>query len=112
MSEQSSDLAGPDLSAGVPVSSIPEGGILLGHSQGKPVVVAKHGDDIFAIGAQCTHYGGPLGEGLRVGDTVRCPWHHACYSLRTGEALTLPAYQPVETFPVRVDDGIVKLKVS
>jgi NADPH-dependent 2,4-dienoyl-CoA reductase/sulfur reductase-like enzyme/nitrite reductase/ring-hydroxylating ferredoxin subunit len=109
MSEQSSDLAGPDLSAGVPVSSIPEGGILLGHSQGKPVVVAKHGDEIFAIGAQCTHYGGPLGEGLMVGDTVRCPWHHACFSLRTGEALAAPALNPVSTWEIQRQGDTIKV---
>ena len=81
--------------------------MLLGHSQGKPVIVAKHGDEMFAIGAQCTHYGGPLGEGLRVGDTVRCPWHHACFSLRTGEALAAPALNPVSTWQIeRVGDTI------
>jgi NAD(P)H-nitrite reductase len=109
MSEQSAELAGPDLSAGVPVSSVPEDGILLGHAQGKPVILAKHGNDIFAIGAQCTHYGGPLGEGLRVGDTVRCPWHHACFSLRTGEALAAPALNPVSTWELERDGENVKV---
>jgi NADPH-dependent 2,4-dienoyl-CoA reductase/sulfur reductase-like enzyme/nitrite reductase/ring-hydroxylating ferredoxin subunit len=109
MSEQTSDLSGPDLSAGVPASSIPEGGMLLGHSQGKPVVVAKHGDEIFAIGSQCTHYGGPLGEGLRVGDTVRCPWHHACFSLRTGEALAAPALNPVSTWLVSREGDLIRV---
>lgn len=104
MSEQSSDLAGPDLSAGIELSNIPDGGMLLGHSDGKPVLLSRTGDEVFAIGAHCTHYGGPLGEGLRVGDTVHCPWHHACFSLRTGEALSAPALNPVAVWEV-VRDG-------
>ncbi|MEO5904932.1 MAG: FAD-dependent oxidoreductase, partial [Gemmatimonadaceae bacterium] len=100
MSEESSELAGPDLAAGVEISGIPDGGMLLGHSDGKPVLLSRSGEDVFAIGAQCSHYGGPLGEGLRVGDTVRCPWHHACFSLRTGEALSAPALNPVAVWEV------------
>jgi NADPH-dependent 2,4-dienoyl-CoA reductase/sulfur reductase-like enzyme/nitrite reductase/ring-hydroxylating ferredoxin subunit len=89
------ELKGPDLAAGVPMSSIPEGGMLVGHANGQAVLVARHGSELLAIGATCTHYSGPLGEGLIVGDTVRCPWHHACFSLRTGEALKAPALSPV-----------------
>jgi NADPH-dependent 2,4-dienoyl-CoA reductase/sulfur reductase-like enzyme/nitrite reductase/ring-hydroxylating ferredoxin subunit len=93
-------LQGPDLAAGVPASSIPDGGKLVGHAQGQAVLLSRRGDEIFAIGATCTHYSGPLGEGLIVGDTVRCPWHHACFSLRTGEALRAPALSPVSRFTV------------
>ncbi len=89
------ELKGPDLAAGVPLSSIPEGGMLAGHAQGQAVLLARRGNEIFALGATCTHYSGPLGEGLVVGETVRCPWHHACFSLRTGEALKAPALSPV-----------------
>ena len=65
----------------------------------------RRGADIFAIGAQCTHYNGPLAEGLIVDDTVRCPWHHACFDLRTGEALRAPALGPVDTWRVEQRDG-------
>ena len=58
---------------------------------GEEVLLVPRGQEIFAIGASCADYGGPLGEGLLVEETVRCPWHHACFSLRTGEALAAPA---------------------
>jgi NADPH-dependent 2,4-dienoyl-CoA reductase/sulfur reductase-like enzyme/nitrite reductase/ring-hydroxylating ferredoxin subunit len=71
------------------------------------VLLARRGDDYFAIGAECSHYHGPLAEGLMVGDTVRCPWHHACFSLRTGEALRAPALGPVACWATEVRAGKV-----
>jgi len=84
-------LTGPDLVAGIAASELKPGDKLLGHANGEAVLLARVGDDYFAIGATCSHYGGPLAEGAIVGDTVRCPWHHACFSLRNGEALRAPA---------------------
>jgi NADPH-dependent 2,4-dienoyl-CoA reductase/sulfur reductase-like enzyme/nitrite reductase/ring-hydroxylating ferredoxin subunit len=101
-------LSGPDLARGVFLSEVPEGGQLLGHSNGEPVIVVRQGEEVFAMGATCTHYGGPLAEGLVVGDTVRCPWHHACFSLRTGEAVKAPALNPIACYRVdREGDRIV-----
>ena len=71
------------------------------------VLLARRGDEFFAIGATCTHYNGPLAEGLMVDDTVRCPWHHACFSLRTGEALHAPALAPVACWATEQRDGKV-----
>jgi NADPH-dependent 2,4-dienoyl-CoA reductase/sulfur reductase-like enzyme/nitrite reductase/ring-hydroxylating ferredoxin subunit len=93
-------LSGPDLTSGVPISQIPDGSLLAGHAQGKPVLLARSGSEWFAIGAVCSHYSGPLPEGLMVGDTLRCPWHHACFSLRTGEALRPPALNDVSCWRV------------
>ena len=89
------ELSGPDLGAGVDAGSLQPGTKLLGHANGEPVLLARLGDDFVAIGATCTHYGGPLAEGLDRRRHVRCPWHHACFSLRTGEALRAPALSPV-----------------
>jgi nitrite reductase/ring-hydroxylating ferredoxin subunit len=107
MSSDQNEPTGPDFGRGVPLSELPEGGMVGGHVEGKPVLLARRGDEIFAVGGQCTHYGGPLAEGLLVGDTVRCPWHHACFSLRTGEAVRAPALAPLPRWTVERRDGLV-----
>jgi apoptosis-inducing factor 3 len=96
---------GPDLTQGIDAAALAPGATLVGHAKGDPVLLARIDDDYFAIAATCTHYGGPLGEGVIDGDTVRCPWHHACFSLRTGEALRAPALSPVACWQVERRDG-------
>src|SRR5450759_2456307 len=98
-------LSGPDLTKGVSLSTIADGGMLLGHAHGEPALLARRGNELFVIGAICTHYGAPLADGLLVDGTVRCPWHHACFSLRTGEALRPPALDPVSCWHVEQRDG-------
>src|SRR5712691_2285661 len=100
MSENASEPPGPDFGRGVALGDLQEGHPLLGHVDGEPVILVRQGGEVFAVGATCTHYGGPLAEGLVVGDTLRCPWHHACFSLRTGEALRTPALDPVACWRV------------
>jgi nitrite reductase/ring-hydroxylating ferredoxin subunit len=95
---------GPDLSDGVAVGELADGKPLVGHVGDESVMLVRRGDEIFATGATCTHYSGPLGDGLVVGDTVRCPWHHACFDLRTGEAVKAPALNPIPCYAV-VRDG-------
>ncbi len=94
------ELKGPDLAQGVPASEIADGTMLLGHARGEAVLLAKRGAEVFAVGASCSHYGGALGEGILEGDTVRCPLHHACFSLRTGQALRAPALNPIARYEV------------
>src|SRR6266516_4042668 len=105
MAEKSNELAGPDFEKGFNIDDVADAKMLLGHAFGEAVLLARRGDELFAIGATCTHYGGPLAEGLIVGDTVRCPWHHACFSLRTGEAVAAPAFNPMPCWRVEKRDG-------
>jgi len=97
----------PDFARGVPMDSLADGIPFGGHVDGEAVILVRRGRDVCAIGATCSHYGGPLAEGLVVEDTIRCPWHHACFSLRTGEALRAPALSPVATYNVGLRDGSV-----
>ncbi len=97
--------SGPDLTQGISPADVPDSGMLAGHVGDEAVLVARRGTEYSAVGATCTHYGGPLAEGLLVGDTVRCPWHHACFSLRTGEAVEAPAFNSVACWRVELRDG-------
>src|SRR5436853_6633194 len=81
--------AGPDLAQGVANNFAGE--TLLGHVGDQDVLLVRSGSEMFAIDAHCSHYHGPLAEGLVVGESIRCAWHHACFDLRTGEASRAPA---------------------
>ncbi|MFI5231349.1 MAG: FAD-dependent oxidoreductase [Gemmatimonadales bacterium] len=102
-------LAGPDLTAGVAASTIADGASLLGHAHGEPVLLVRRGSEFFAVGATCTHWSGPLADGLVVGETIRCPWHHACFSLRTGEAVRAPALDAIPCWNVEQRGGSVHI---
>lgn len=92
---------------GIPLEQLPDGGMLAGKIGDDDIIVARRGDEVFAVGGSCTHYHGALVDGLVVGDTVRCPLHHACFSLRTGEALAAPALDPIGCWRVEQTDGKV-----
>lgn len=107
MSADTPNERGPDLAAGIALDRLGDGRMLAGHVGDDAVLLACRGGEYFAIGAHCTHYHGPLADGAMVGDTVRCPWHHACFSLRTGEALQAPAIDAVGCWRTAVRDGKV-----
>jgi apoptosis-inducing factor 3 len=96
---------GPDLAAGIAAGDLADGQMLTGHVGEENVLLARRGSEIFAIAASCSHYGGPLGDGLMTDDAVRCPWHHACFSLRTGEALRAPALSALACWSVEQQGG-------
>ncbi len=110
MSDGETSLNGPDFAKGVPLSTLADGAMLLGHAGGEAVLLARRGGEVFAVGAACSHYSGPLAEGLLAGDTVRCPWHHACFSLRTGAALRAPALNPIPCWRVEQRQGTLYVR--
>ncbi len=99
----------PDLAAGIPASDLPDGGMIAGTVADEDVLIARVGGKLFAVAALCSHYHGPLAEGLLVGETVRCPWHHAHFCLRTGEAVAAPAIDPLKRWAVTETDGIIRV---
>src|ERR1700716_3952147 len=99
MAEAQTPPAGPDFAQGVTLSDF-TGETLLGHVGDQDVLLVRSGHDIFAIDAHCSHYHGPLAEGLVTGESIRCPWHHACFDLRTGEASRAPALTPLAVWNV------------
>jgi len=111
MSSEGGDTKGPekpDFTQGIAAGSLADGAMLVGRVGKDDVLLARAGDEWFAVGAHCTHYRGPLAKGLIVGDTVRCPLHHACFSLRTGEALRAPAFDPIACWRVeRQGDRVI-----
>ncbi len=102
---QEQELSGPDLAQGIALADLADGGSLLGHAGGEAVLLVRSGVELFAVGAHCTHYHGPLAEGLVADDTIRCPWHHAAFDLRTGEAVRAPAFDPIGCWRVEQRDG-------
>ncbi|MEO6422888.1 MAG: FAD-dependent oxidoreductase [Candidatus Nitrotoga sp.] len=110
MTEDNPVLSGADFASGVPLTSVKDRTLQLGHANGEAVILVRQGDVVHAVGATCTHYGAPLADGLLVGDTVRCPWHHACFSLLNGEALRAPALSPIACWKVEQRDGIVYVR--
>jgi NADPH-dependent 2,4-dienoyl-CoA reductase/sulfur reductase-like enzyme/nitrite reductase/ring-hydroxylating ferredoxin subunit len=109
MAQEQASPSGPDLTQGVALSDLVDGR-LVGHVSNEEVLLVRAGSELFAIGAHCSHYHGPLAEGVVTGDTIRCPWHHACFDLRSGQALRAPALSPVECWKVQQYAGRIFVK--
>ncbi|HEX2779028.1 MAG TPA: Rieske 2Fe-2S domain-containing protein, partial [Gemmatimonadaceae bacterium] len=114
MSDAPSTPPGPDLANGIPSADLADGAMIAGRVGDDAVLLARVGEEIFAVGATCTHYGGPLAEGVLENGRVRCPWHHACFDLRTGDVARAPALRPLARWAVerRGDRIVVGAKIE
>ena len=106
MAQEQSPPGGPDLTRGVALSEFVDGK-LVGHVGNDEVLLVHSANEIFAIAAHCSHYHGPLAEGLVREGGIRCPWHHACFDLRSGEAVRAPALSPLDCWRVEQKNGRV-----
>ncbi|WGS23336.1 MULTISPECIES: FAD-dependent oxidoreductase [unclassified Bradyrhizobium] len=111
MAEQSNGPAGPDLTQGVALGAF-ENDMLVGHVGEDEILLVRKDGQIFAIDAHCSHYHGPLADGLVVGGSVRCPWHHACFDLRSGEATRAPALSALSVWKVEQDGDRVLVRTK
>lgn len=93
---------------------LPEGEMRLVEAEGLKIGVFNVGGDLYAIEDRCSHDDGPLAEGTfdPATCTVECPRHGSLFDLKSGRPKTLPAFAPVDTFEVRVEDGEIKLEVD
>jgi 3-phenylpropionate/trans-cinnamate dioxygenase ferredoxin reductase subunit len=109
VSDQSNALTGPDLEKGVETSGVRAGQMIAGHAFGEQVLLAHVEPNWFAVGAKCTHYGAPLAEGVLVGETIRCPWHHGCFELRNGAASHAPPLNDLPCYDVALENNVVRV---
>jgi len=109
MSDDQKDI-GLDLTQWAKVERVPEGEILAGVVGKDRVFVWRNGNGLKVYGVSCPHLGAPLNEGIVVGATIRCPWHHACFDLATGEATAAPAFDALLEYAVALDDDRFSVK--
>ncbi|HYU52636.1 MAG TPA: FAD-dependent oxidoreductase, partial [Gemmatimonadaceae bacterium] len=109
MTEHSDELTGPDLTQGIEISTIRPGQLIAGHAFGDPILLVHVEPNWFAVGGKCTHYGAPLDQGILVSETLRCPWHHACFELHNGAALCAPALNDLPVYDVVVENNVVRV---
>ena len=109
MAEHSDELTGPDLAQGIELASVSPGELIAGHAFGEPVLLVHVEPNWFAVGGKCTHYGATLAEGVLVSETIRCPWHHACFDLRNGAASCAPALNDLPSYTVLVENNLVRV---
>jgi nitrite reductase/ring-hydroxylating ferredoxin subunit len=91
------------------VSEIPPGEMKIVEIDGQEIAIANLNGEFVAFQNECTHRGGPLGEGILIGDVVECPFHAGQFNVRSGEVVSAPPTEPIATYPVQVEGDDVKV---
>ena len=99
----------PDFVRVASVGEVPPGEMMIVEVGGEEIAIANIGGEFVAFQNECTHRGGPLGEGLLIGDAVECPFHGGQFNVRTGEVVSAPPTEPIKTYPVQVDGDDIRI---
>jgi 3-phenylpropionate/trans-cinnamate dioxygenase ferredoxin component len=98
---------GKDKISGLRAADVPAGTCRKAYVNGKEIAVFNVGGQFYATQSNCTHAGGPLCDGSLAGEIVTCPWHGSQFNVRTGEVVQDPAEEPIATYPIEVEDGVL-----
>lgn len=96
-----------DKASPLKAESVPPGTCMLGYVEGREVAIFNVDGQFYATQSNCTHAGGPLCDGSLAGEVVTCPWHGSQFNVCTGEVVMDPAREPLATYPVQVQDGVL-----
>ncbi|MDX8389110.1 MAG: non-heme iron oxygenase ferredoxin subunit [Mariprofundaceae bacterium] len=96
----------------VPVKQLPIGERVVVHTDAGSIALFNLAGELYAIEDVCSHDGGELASGSCDGDQIICPRHGARFCIKTGAVLTAPAYEDIETFPVRIESGIIQVDID
>ncbi len=88
-------------------NDVPKGGVLAVNLDGREIALVRDGDDVYAIRDECTHAAIPLSEGEVEGCQIECWLHGSRFDVRTGAVLNLPATEPVQTYPIKLEGDAV-----
>ena len=91
------------------LSEVPPGEMKSMELEGEAVVIANVNGEVFAFGGECTHVGGPLGEGTLADEIVECPWHGGRFNVRSGAVVGPPPQAAVPTYAVRVEGDAIQI---
>ena len=94
------------------LDDVADGSAFAAKIDGVEIALVRNGDEVYAIQDECSHAAIPLSEGEVDGDEIECWLHGSMFDLRTGQAINLPATEPVPVYSVRVDDGEVFVNVT
>lgn len=93
------------------VSDLKDGEMRGVSADGTPILLARVAGECYAVGAHCTHYGAPLAEGYLSGDRIVCPWHHACFDVKTGRFEEPPAFDSLPKFDLSIEDDKIYVRL-
>ena len=93
-------------------ADVPKGGVLAVEVDGVEIALVRDGDEVYAIADECSHAAIPLSEGDVEGCEIECWLHGSRFDVRTGEPVNLPATEPVQTYPIKLEGDTILVNVS